>query len=228
VPKSPENLVERRVVQDLSFPRNDLSLLSVNDQIDIDNFRCDWGTFTDVKNIVMDAPLDAEAATLDVDSAFRCCPISPAKQHHFVIHWNDMFYINHNTPFGTTSSGSVFRRVADAMTAILKSKGLSPVKNWVDDYVFFRFPISSTDETPSFSYSLNDVYDLASWLEWPWKPSKTRPFASEFKYLGFMWNLSTKTFQIPSSKKTRYLTKLNAWLPGQNSLEKKLNQYWAR
>jgi hypothetical protein len=133
----------------------------------------------------MDAPLNAKAAMLDVDSAFRCCPISPAQQHHFVIHWNNMFYIDHNTPFSVTSSGGVFGRLADAMTAILKSKGLSPVKNWVDDFIFFRFPISSTDKTP-FSYSLTNVYDLASQLGWLWKPSKTRPFASEFKYLGFM------------------------------------------
>lgn len=124
MPKSPDNLVERRVVQDLSFPRNDLSLLSVNDQIDIDNFRCSWGTFTNVKNIVMDALSYAKAATLDVDSAFGCCPISPAQQHHFVIHWNDMFYIDHNTPFSMTSSGGVFRRVADAMTAISQIKRL--------------------------------------------------------------------------------------------------------
>ena len=214
VPKAPDNPTERRIIQDLSFPRNDPSLSSVNSQIDIDDFRCDWGTFTDVRNIVIDAPLDSEAATLDVDAAFRRCPISPSQQCNFVIHWNDLFYIDHNAPFGAASSGGVFGKVADAMTAILISKGLSPVKNWVDDFVFFRSPILPSQEPLVFPYSLDDIYNLAARLGWPWKPSKTRPFAAEFKYLGFTWNLSTKTVQIPSSKRTRYLSKLEPWILG--------------
>jgi hypothetical protein len=40
VPKSPYT-TDRRVVQDLSFPRNDLSISSINSQINIDEFRCD-------------------------------------------------------------------------------------------------------------------------------------------------------------------------------------------
>jgi len=63
--------IERRIVQDLSFPRNDTNLLSVNAQINIEDFRCDWGTFNDIRNIVVNAPNGSEAATLDVDAASR-------------------------------------------------------------------------------------------------------------------------------------------------------------
>ena len=99
----------------------------------MDDFRCDWGTFSNVRNIVIDAPLNSEAATLDVDAAFRRCPVSPSQQCNFVIHWNDHFYIDHNAPFGVASSGGVFGKVANAMTTILISKGLS---HWVNDFVF--------------------------------------------------------------------------------------------
>ena len=206
---------ERRIVQDLSFPRNDPSISSVNNQINIDDFRCDWGTFNDVRQVVIDAPPFSEAATLDVDAAFRCCPITPAQQRNFIIHWNDLFYIDHNAPFGATSAGGVFGRVADAKSAILKSRNIGPSKKWVDDFVFFRFPISVDSGIPSFPYALSDIYDLASQLGWPWKDSKTRPFAPEFKYLGFIWNLSTKNVQIPADKKNRYLIKLQPWIQGQ-------------
>lgn len=205
---------ERRIVQDLSFPRDDPNLLSVNSQINIEDFRCDWGTFNDVRIIVIDAPTGSEAATLDVDAAFRCCPILPSQQRNFIVHWDDSYYIDHDAPFGATSSGGVFGKVADAKSAILASKGLGPSKNWVDDFVFFRFPISSNSTPPSFHYSLHDIYDVAKQLGWPWKESKTRPFSSEFKYLGFTWNLDTKTVQIPVSKKLRYLTKLEPWVDG--------------
>ena len=214
VPKSHDS-TERRIVQDLSFPRNDPSHLSVNSQIDINNFRCDWGTFNEVRSLVMDAPPGSEAATLDVDSAFRCCPILPSQQSSFVIHWDDSFFIDHNAPFGATSAGGVFGRVADAMSAILSSKDLGPSKNWVDDFVFFRFPLSLTQGIPSFSYALSDVYDVAKQLGWPWKDSKTKPFAPQFKYLGFTWDLSMKSVQIPDAKKLHYLSKLQPWTIGQ-------------
>jgi hypothetical protein len=218
VPKSHDSS-DRRIVQDLSFPRNDPSRPSVNDQINIDDFRCDWGTFNEIRIIVIDAPDGTEAATLDVDSAFRCCPIIPSQQCSFIIHWNGSYYIDHNAPFGATSAGGVFGRVADAKSAILKSKNIGPSKNWVDDFVFFRFPIS-LHPTPVFPYSLSDIYALARRLGWPWKESKTRPFSSEFKYLGFLWNLSTKTVQIPDQKKRRYLEKLAPWTVGQKFLKK--------
>jgi hypothetical protein len=214
VPKSLDNPSERRIIQDLSFPRNNPSLMSINNQIYIDNFRCDWGTFNDVRNIIMDAPINAEVATLDVDATFRHCPILPSQQPNFVIHWNGLFYMDHNAPFGTTSSGSIFRRVADAMTAILNFRGYCPVKNWVDDFVFFRFPLSPTEQPPTFSYSLTNIYDLAAHLGWPWKLLMTRPFASKFKYLGFMWDLAAKTVQIPPLKKTHYIFKLEPWISG--------------
>jgi hypothetical protein len=107
VPKAIDS-PERRIIQDLSFPRNDPSHPSINDQINIDDFRCDWGTFNDIRLIVIDAPPLSEAATLDVDSAFRCCPITPSQQRNFIIHWNDSYYVDHVAPFGATSSGGVF------------------------------------------------------------------------------------------------------------------------
>jgi hypothetical protein len=164
-------------------------------------------------------PDGTEAATLDVDSAFRCCPILPSQQRNFVIHWNDRYYVDHDAPFGATSAGGVFGRVADAKSEILKSKGIGPSKNWVDDFVFFRFPILLIP-TPLFSYSLTDIYALAKHLGWPWKESKTRPFSTEFKYLGFIWNLMTKTVQIPEQKKLRYVEKLKPWQNGRKFIKK--------
>jgi hypothetical protein len=219
VPKAIDS-PERRIIQDLSFPRNDPSHPSINDQINIDDFRCDWGTFNDVRLIVIDAPPFSEAATLDVDSAFRCCPITPSQQRNFIIHWDNSYYVDHVAPFGATSSGGVFGRVADAKSAILEAKKIGPSKKWVDDFAFFRFPIAFTLGTPSFSYALSDIYDLAAQLGWPWKESKTRPFSVEFKYLGFLWNLSSKTVQIPDSKKLRYLIKLQPWIQDQKFTRK--------
>ena len=79
VPKSVDSL-DRRIVQDLSFPQNDPTHSSINNQINIDNFRCDWGTFNKIRVIVINAPANSQAATLDVEAAFRCCPITSSQQ----------------------------------------------------------------------------------------------------------------------------------------------------
>ena len=83
---------DRRDIQDLSFPRDNPSRTSVNDQINIKDFRCHWGTFNKVRKMVIDALPFSEAATLDDDSAFRCCPITPSQQRNFIIHWNNLLY----------------------------------------------------------------------------------------------------------------------------------------
>lgn len=108
---------EFRIVQDFSFPRNDPFRNSVNSEINVDDFPCDWGTFSEVVLLVMDAPPDTEAATLDVDAAFRRCPIHPSQQPFFVVFWDNLCHIDHNAPFGSASSSGVFGRLADAIVA---------------------------------------------------------------------------------------------------------------
>jgi len=105
--------------------------------------------------------------------------------------------------------------------AILRFHEIGPALNWVDDFLFFAFPLNSTSYSPqninwipSFPYSLDSIFALTSPLGWPWKDSKTRPFASNFKYLSFSWSLVKKTVQLPDNKKSRYLQKLNPWTPG--------------
>ena len=176
----------------------------------MDEFTCDWGTFQNIVNIIVEAPPFTEAATLDVDAAYRRCPIHPSQQRHFVVMWNDSFYIDHNAPFGAASSGGVFGSIADAMRSILTAHNMSPVRNWVDDFVFFRFPNLHDEPTPS--YTIDDIYNLGDRLGWPWKRSKTRPFDATFLYLGFSWDLRSKTVSLPQAKKLRYLDRLLPWL----------------
>jgi hypothetical protein len=132
----------------------------------------------------------------------------------YLIFTKNCHYVAIPVLFLVPSAGGVFGRVADAKSAILESKDIGPAKNWVDDFIFFRFP-TTLYPNPTFSYSLTEIYALAKRLGWPWKESKTKPFSLEFTYLGFLWSLSTKTVQIPEPKKLRYLVKLDPWREGQ-------------
>lgn len=202
---------EFRIIQDLSYPRNNPSIHSVNSEIDMSDFTCGWGTFYKVSDWLMDAPKGSQAATLDVSAAFRCCPIRPDQQIHFVISWNNLFYIDHNAPFGASSSGGVFGQIADAFIVICKANKITQCTKWVDDFLFLRSPIPSSLPHLEYPFSLDDIYNLSAPLGLPWKASKTRPFASSFLYLGFMWDLDAKTVQIPHDKKLKYIRKLEPW-----------------
>ncbi|KAF7763882.1 hypothetical protein Agabi119p4_8419 [Agaricus bisporus var. burnettii] len=212
VPKSGPD--QFRIIQDLSFPRNDPHHQSVNSEIDSLLFPCDWGTFTQIAEIVRNSPPGTQAATMDVDAAFRCCPIKPEQQPHFVIQWDDFFYIDHNAPFGAVSSGGVFGRLADTMATIIRHHTSDECRNWVDDFVLFRSPttVSVTPTVPYvYPYDLPLIQNIANKLGWPWKPSKTRPFASVFRYLGFMWDLEEKSVYIPDEKRLKYLERIDVW-----------------
>jgi hypothetical protein len=212
---------EFRLVQDFSYPRNDALRPSLNSEIDTSTLSCDWGTFQDISAIVIDAPPNTQAATLDVDAAFRRCPIRPSQQPNFVINFEGLCYIDHVAPFGTSSAGFAFGRVADAMMAIMRSRNIGPAKNWVDDFVFFRSPVApelSTSPQPSaactYPYDLDTIESITQPLGWPWKHSKTKPFNSTFTYLGFLWDLTAKCVQIPDKKKVKYLNRLTPWVEG--------------
>jgi len=209
---------EFRVIQDFSYPRNDPSLKSVNADINPNGFTCDWGTFNRIHRLVEQAPPGTQAATMDVDAAFRCCPIRPSQQKYFVVQWENRFYIDHCAPFGASSSGGVFGQLADAMAAIVRKKTNSPCENWVDDFLFIRYLPQHSDlsSIPHYTYDIDLLEQIARPLGWPWKPSKTRPFANIFKYLGFIWDLMNKTVGIPDDKKEKYLIRLRNW-PDKNS-----------
>lgn len=104
--------------------------------------------------------------------------------------------------------------MADVFSSVLKHKDFGLSKNWVDDFVFSRYPTSPDTLPPSFPYSLDDIYSLTLQSGWLWKDSKTKTFSLLFKYLGFSWNLSSKIVEIPA-KKTHYLVKLSPWHPSQ-------------
>jgi hypothetical protein len=217
VPKS-DTPGDFRIIQDLSFPRNNTLHFSVNSEIDAACFPCDWGTFSEICDIIRNAPTGLQGATMDVDSAFRCCPITPSQQNHFIVGWNELYYIDHNAPFGAVSSGGVFGRLADAMTAIIRALSKTDCKNWVDDFIIFRLPDNITP--PIYSFDLDDLTELAKRLGWPWKPSKTRPFSHSFRYLGFQWDVILRTVVIPSEKAQRYIQKIRHWIEQPSSSRK--------
>ncbi|CAE7229144.1 unnamed protein product [Rhizoctonia solani] len=201
---------EFRIVQDFSFPKGEGPHPALNAEIDSDSFTCEWGFFNNIVDIILACPPGTEAATLDVDAAYRRMPIHPDDQPHIVIMWDNQVWLDHCAPFGAASSNGIFGRCGDAMAHIAEAMGMGPVQKWVDDFVFFRFPPPLALDPPRFS--LQDIYDLGSALGWPWKDEKTTPFSPSFTYLGLEWHIPERTVAIPLPKRDKYMARAHDWL----------------
>ncbi|CUA76637.1 similar to polyprotein [Rhizoctonia solani] len=206
----PSSPGEFRVIQDFSFPRSDSCNLSVNSEINPDDFCCTWGFFQDVVEIVLKLPPGSEAATFDVDTAYWRMPVHPSDQNHIIVHWEGQCWIDHCVPFGAASSNGIFGQCGDAMVRVSTSLNFSPVVKWVDDFLYFWAP--SRLQPLSFGYAESDILRLGDHLGLPWKAAKTRPFADTFRYLGFDWTISQPRVTIPLEKCAKFITKISAWL----------------
>lgn len=210
------------------------SVTSINSVIDTTQFQCEWGTFYECLLIVAEAPPLTQAAIFDVDAAFRNIPTHPSVRRFTAVMVGELIHLDNCLNFGAAPSPGIWGRVADAMAAILRKKGVNRLVKWVDDFVFFRsvdcslgsdkvenvilfrYPTrTSSNSSVSYSYDEGLVWDTAETLGWPWAPSKFVPFASSFMYIGFSWDLVVKTVQLPEPKKTKYRAKLDAWQKGE-------------
>ena len=235
---APLNVIQQapgklRVTVDHSFPRSDIPLPtppsdpsadftpfdpaihSVNAIIDSKKFQCTWGTFSQCYLTVADAPIGAQAAVCDVDAAFRNVPTHPSARPFLAVQIAGVVHLDHCLNFGASPCPGVWGRIADAMVEIYSANGIQTVIKWVDDFVFFRYPAqppSLSSPNPAYSYDESDIWRVADSLGWPWAPKKCFPFAPQFTYIGFLWDLEAKTVSLPDAKRTKYLAKLGQWL----------------
>jgi len=145
---------------------------------------------------VASAPLGTQAATLDIEAAYRTVPVWPPHKCFLAVAVGDKIFIDHVFPFGLTTAGGVQGSVADPTVDILHSPELGPIKKWVDDHTFFRFACRGGETLPD------------ELLGVPWHPRKWQDFAFIFIYLSFLWNLINCTVELPEVKRTKYLGKL--------------------
>ena len=143
---------------------------------------------------VATAPYGSQAATLDVEGAYRTIPVWPDQKRFLIIHFKDEFFSDHNVPFGLASASGLQGEVANATQDIWQAVDIKSIK-WVDDFDLFRFPTESSpyssNEFPGLRYSYD--LDFAKFIIAPlgvlWHKSKGQDFASKFLYLGFSWDL---------------------------------------
>src|SRR6266481_9627667 len=168
------------------------------------------------------------AASLDIAKAYRNSLISPAHKCYLPVMWKDLIYVQHVAIEGLATAGGIQGMIADTCIALLKWKGIHPVVKWVDDFVFFQFPQSSSTlpndcTAHSYSYDLNSILEFTAPLGIPWHPiaNKGQDCLSTFSYIGFIWDISARTVSVSDEKHLRVLNKVNLFLSTLNSKVKR-------
>ena len=226
---------KHRVIVNHSFPKNELCIdleslsrdanqnyiidptqISINTVIDSKKFQCAWGSFSECYLLVADAPEGTQAAAVfDVDAAFRNIPTHPSARRFLAITFKGLIHLDHVLNFGASPSPGIFGRVADALVHIFLHKGVEAVIKWVDDFIFIRYPSRQLSQGRfDFSYSAALIWSIADELGWPWAPAKFTDFATRFTYIGFLWDFSAKTVELPKKKKLKYLERIATWTTG--------------
>jgi hypothetical protein len=192
------------MIQDMSYPRNNPVITSVNHGIDSDNFPTAWGTFDAAAALILSLPPHCLAATFNIAAAYRLTPIRPDQQHHLCVFWKDQVYVDRAVMFGLASSAGVFGSIADMLVAIYNAAGFTTLLKWVDNFFVIRLP--------SQSWTEQDFMDLTGYFGVPWSIKKTRPLATSQHYISFDWNLVSRTVALPQEKLFKTLSILNKWL----------------
>ena len=75
----------------------------------------------------------------------------------------------------------------------------------------FSHTSAHSPDNAIFTYADQDIDLLSDELGIPWETSKTIPFGPIVSYLGFLWNLDTRSVAIPAEKKLKYLNAIKEW-----------------
>jgi hypothetical protein len=152
------------------------------------------------------APPGAQAVMLDIAKFHHTCPIHPEHKLWFVLQGEDGFYVDHNCPFGCSSSSSNSGMIANAGMDIWSSKGVGPIVKYEDDIDAFCFPTSGGVQPDGSFLPYAYTYDHAeaprhvSSLCIPWHPEKGQDFDVSFTHISFFWSIIDKQVSLPEAK----------------------------
>src|SRR5882672_4658539 len=146
--------------------------------------------------------------------AYRNLPLSPRHKAYVASMWRGHIWINHCAMEGLATSGNIQGSPTDALIAILRSKSIQVVMEWVDDLVFFHTPTHMTDTTYHYLYDITSVKAISDLLGIPWHPFETKgqDFGLTVQYVGFLWNLREHSVSLPKKKRQKYLAKVSVFI----------------
>ena len=131
--------VKYRIIHNLSWPPQD----SINNHINLDAFRCFYGSFDDAVALIVKHGVGTLSPKLDLANAFKHIFIrsqdSPLLGSSWVLQHPGcstccFYYVDLFLPFGLCSSPALFNKYVDALQYAMKTNKVQDLLHYLDDY----------------------------------------------------------------------------------------------
>ena len=191
-----------RLILDLSSPRG----FSINDGIDPELVSVRYSRFDDAVDMVRELGPSCYMAKIDIQSAFRLCPVRPVDWPLLGYRWGDNYYFDTQLPFGCRSSPFIFNSFADAVLWILSTVvGVAFIVHYLDDYFLCN------DTWAACKLDMSKVLETFSALGIPVAKDKLVGPANIITYLGIDINAEKQSISLSEDKFAKLLETLKAW-----------------
>lgn len=183
-----------RPINDLSFPRNNQDIPSLNSFVKAEDFITTWDDFAIVSRFFRKTEKPVLLAIFDWEKAYRQIPTKVDQRHYMLILGPDgMIYYDTRIGFGGVAGCGSFGRPADAWKLIMKNEfEVIEVFRWVDDALFIKEETSTCE--------MKHIVERSLELGVITNEEKVSNFKSEQKFIGFIWNGVEKTVRLPPQK----------------------------
>ncbi len=91
----------------------------------------------------------APMAKLVIKSAFCLYPVHPSEHHLLGMQWQGHFYFDRVLPFGLRSAPFVFNCLAEAMEWLARTRGITHLHHYLDDFFIAGYEGVEVAFTPS-------------------------------------------------------------------------------
>ena len=191
-----------RLVLDLSSPRG----CSINEDIPKEDFAVSYSSFDDAVRRVFQLGPTAHMAKIDIQHAFRLCPVRLDQLHLLGFRWLSKFFIDLRLPFGSRSSPFIFTQFADVLSWIfITLGGIVGLLHYLDD--FFLAAVSH-DICAGY---MSTMLAICKSLGVPVAREKTVGPAQTITYLGIEIDAAHQIVRLPPDKLKDAANMVAAW-----------------
>ena len=145
-------------------------------------------------------------AKVDIEAAYRLVPVHPDDRPLLGIRWEGKLYCSAMLSFGLRSAAKIFNALADALEWIIRSRGVSHVAHYLDDFVVVGAPSS-----PQCADDLRTLESTCRELGVPLAVAKCVAPTTQLTFLGIEINSIAGSIRLPLDKLSRIQASLCAW-----------------
>jgi hypothetical protein len=195
-----------RPINDLSFPKKDLTIPSVNSFVNKRDFDTTWDDFNTVAAFFKRNRGPFNLALFDWEKAYRQVPTKMNQWPFLMVKDLDGgLFIDTRITFGGVAGCGSFGVPADAWKRIMAHEfDVVKIFRWVDDNLFIK--------STSASVTIRDVVKRSLDLGVQTNEGKCSDFSDEQKFIGFVWNGKDLTVRLPEAKLILRITQIEVFL----------------